>query len=128
MLYIRRDDVRGPARRGLRLVLATDTRPLPELTAFVWGDGQGTDLLIADGMYGDEEQRPARWEAQHMTFAEAATLARDGAARRLWLTHFSPTLADPNAYLDRAKAIFPESIVGYDGLTATLRFDREDGA
>ena len=30
-----------------------------------------------------------------MTFAEAATLARDGGARRLWLTHFGPLLVSP---------------------------------
>ena len=118
-------DVLGPPRRGLRLVLATDTCPTPELTAFVRGDGEGVDLLVADGMYGDEEHKPARWESRHMTFAEAATLARDGAARRLWLTHFSPSVSDPSAYLDRATAIFPAATVGYDGLTTTLAFADE---
>ncbi len=116
------DEVRGPSRRGLRLVLATDTCSTPELTDFVRAGGDGTDLLIADGMYGDESQRPSRWQAQHMTFADAARLARDGAARRLWLTHFSPTLADPAACLDRATAIFPAAVAGYDGLTETLTF------
>ena len=117
------DDVRGPARRGLRLVLATDTRPTPELTAFLRADGAGTDLFICDGMYGDASEEPKRWEVQHMTFAEAATLARDGGARRLWLTHFSPALTDPAACRDRAASIFPHTTVGYDGLTGTLSFD-----
>lgn len=112
-------EVLGPPRRGLRLVLATDTRPVPNLPAFV----AGADLLIADAMYGDEESKPKRWEAQHLTFAEAATTARDGGARRLWLTHFSPALADPAAYLDRATAIFPATTLGHDGLKATLRFE-----
>lgn len=114
--------VLGPPRRGLRLVVATDTCSTPELTSFVRGTGEGVDLLIADAMYGDEENKPSRWEAQHMTFAEAATLARDGGARRLWLTHFSPSVADPAAYLDRATSIFPRTIAGHDGLTATLSF------
>jgi ribonuclease Z len=116
------EQVRGPARRGLRLALVTDTCLTPELIAFVGADGQGADLLIADGMYGDDAQKPTRWEAQHMTFAEAARLARDGAARRLWLTHFSPTLADPAAYLDRATALYPTATLGYDGLTDTFSF------
>lgn len=115
------DEVRGAARRGLRLVLATDTCPTPALTAFV--RAAGADLLIADGMYGDDENKPTRWQPQHMTFAEAAALARDGAARRLWLTHFSPTVADPAAYLDRATAIFPATTLGHDGLTTTLTFE-----
>lgn len=124
------DEVLGPPRRGLRLVLATDTRPTPALPAFVRGggapgEGNGADLFIADAMYGDEADKPKRWEAQHMTFAEAASIARDGGARRLWLTHFSPTLGDPPAYLDRATAIFPHATLGRDGLTTTLHFDEE---
>lgn len=117
-------EVLGPPRRGLRLVLATDTKPTPDLPAFVRGaDGAGADLFIADAMYGDEADKPKRWEAQHMTFAEAATIARDGGARQLWLTHFSPALTDPGAYLDRATAIFPNTTLGRDGLTTTLAFE-----
>jgi ribonuclease Z len=115
------DQVRGPARRGLRVVLATDTRPTSRLVDFVAAD-DGADLLIADAMYGDEADKPKRWEAQHMSFAEAATIARDGGARALLLTHFSPTVADPAAYLDRATAIFSATTVGRDGLQLTLRF------
>lgn len=123
-------DVLGPPRRGLRLVLATDTCPTPELPAFVLGDNppgddRGADLFIADAMYGDEKDKPTRWQAQHMTFAEAATIARAGGARRLWLTHFSPALSDPAAYLDRATAILPRTTLGHDGLTTTLAFDEE---
>lgn len=117
------EEVRGPERRGLRLVYITDTRPGPGLVELVRGDGSGTDLLISEGMYGDEEQKPARWESPHMTFAEAATLARDGGARRLWLTHYGPSLTDPAAYVDRATAIFPDTTLGRDGLTETLSFE-----
>jgi len=129
------DQVRGSARRGLRLVYATDTRPTSRLKAFLREGGvetkrmdgtgglDGADLFICDGTYGDEADKPARWEAQHMTFAEAATLARDGGARRLWLTHFGPALSDPPAYRDRAAMIFPATTVGRDGLTDTLVFD-----
>jgi len=116
------EEVRGPARRGLRLVLATDTRPTAELGAFLRDEGTGTDLFICDGMYGDASEAPTRWEIQHMTFAEAATLARDSGARQLWLTHFSPALSDPAARREQATAIFPNTIVGHDGLTETLAF------
>jgi ribonuclease Z len=73
-------------------------------------------------MYASEEDRPKRWESQHLTFAEAATIARDGCARRLWLTHFGPALNHPEQYQDRATAIFPPTVVGRDGLTETLTF------
>lgn len=116
-------EVRGADRRGLRLALVTDTRPTPRLTDLVRGDGEGTDLLICEGMYGDEEQKPARWESPHMTFAEAGALARDGGARRLWLTHYGPALSHPEEYLDRATRVFPDTELGEDGRSATLSFE-----
>ena len=108
------------------MVLVTDTTLTPSVVEFVRAEGEGADLLIAEGMYGSEEDKPIRWESLHMTFAEAATLARDGGARRLWLTHFGPSLEDPLAHLRRATAIFPTAILGYDGLTQTLNFDEEE--
>jgi ribonuclease Z len=57
-----------------------------------------------------------------MTFREAAKLARDAAAGQLWLTHFSPALEDPAAFAQNALDVFPESTVGYDGLTLGLPF------
>lgn len=115
-------EVLGPPRRGLRIVLATDTKPTEALVQFVAADG-GTDLLIADGMYGDEADKPKRWPAQHLSFAEAATIARDGGAKRLLLTHFGPALSDPTSYTDRATRIFPQTVVGTDGLKLTLKFE-----
>ncbi len=116
-------EVLGPNRRGLRLVLVTDTTLTPGAVEFVRAGGEGAELLIAEGMYGSEEDKPARWESLHMTFAEAASLARDGGARRLWLTHFGPSLSDPYAHLDRATAIFPAASLGRDGLTETFTFE-----
>ena len=119
------EEVLGPSRRGLRVVLVTDTAPTPNLVEFVRAGGEGADLLIAEGMYRSEEEKPVRWESLHMTFPEAATLARDGGARRLWLTHFGPSLEDPSAHLGRATAVFPMTVVGHDGLTETLKFEEK---
>ncbi len=118
-------EVLGPPRRGLRVVLVTDTVSTPSVVEFVRAGGEGADLLIAEGMYVSEEDKPARWESLHMTFSEAAALARDGGARRLWLTHFGPSLEDPATHLGSATAIFPATTLGYDGLTDTLRFEEE---
>ena len=120
---VRPEEVLGESRRGLRLALVTDTAPTRGLTEFVRAGGAGADLLISEGMYASEEDKPARWESLHMTFAEAAALARDGGARRLWLTHFGPSLADPSAQLGRARAVFPQAVAGHDGLTETLSFE-----
>ncbi len=117
------DDVLGPERSGVSLGYVTDTRPVPALPAFL----RGIDLLICEGTYGNPEDASKASQNRHMTFTEAATLARDSEAGQLWLTHFSPALTDPEAWRGEATAIFPETTIGYSGLTGTLQFqdDRE---
>ena len=61
-----------------------------------------------------------------MTFAEAAELARAAAAGALWLTHFSPAVADPLEYRENATRIFPNATIGFSGLTTTLSFAEGD--
>jgi len=112
------DDVLGPPRRGLAFGFVTDTRPLPAFPAFL----TGVDLLVCEGTYGDPADATKAVARKHMTFAEAATIARDADAGALWLTHFSPALSDPEAYRDQAIAIFPETTIGVSGLTTTLAF------
>ncbi len=117
------DDVLGPERCGVALGYVTDTRPVPALPAFL----RGIDLLICEGTYGNPEDASKAIQNRHMTFTEAATLARDSEAGQLWLTHFSPALTDPEAWRGEATAIFPATTIGYSGLTGTLQFqdDRE---
>ena len=117
------DAVLGPPRAGLKLAFVTDTRPTVPLPAFV----AGAQLLICEGMYGAAEDLPRALENRHMLFAEAAAIARDGNVETLWLTHFSPLLADPAAYLPAARAIFPNTHLGATGLTTTLRFPDNRG-
>jgi ribonuclease Z len=63
---------------------------------------------------------------QHLHLAEAIALARDSGARRVWLTHFSQSIADPGAYAAEARAACPAIEIGHDGLTAHLTFDEEE--
>jgi ribonuclease Z len=62
---------------------------------------------------------------RHMTFREAAMLASDAGAKRLWITHFSPALEDPAAHAVVATTIFPATTIGFDGLTMSLAFTDE---
>jgi ribonuclease Z len=100
----------------------TDTRPLDIHRELM----RDVDLLICEGTYGDPADAPKAVEWGHMTFAEAATLARDAGANRLWLTHFSPGLKEPEIWRPEATALFPETTVGYGGLTASLSFADEE--
>ena len=61
-----------------------------------------------------------------MLFSEAARLAADaGGVRELWLTHYSPSLPNPKAFREVARAIFPNTFTPRDGWTKTLIFDEE---
>lgn len=112
------DMVLGEERRGLKVSYCTDSRPIEELKEFV----SGSDLFICEGMYGDDESLPKALENRHMLFSEAATLAKAGEVKELWLTHFSPSLSVPENYLENAKNIFENTILGEDRLTKTLIF------
>lgn len=111
------DMVLGESRRGIDVCYVTDTRPTETIAEAV----RDCDLLICEGMFADDKAERAR-KSRHMTAGEAAKIARDSGAHRLWLTHYSPSMPDPAQCLAEAKEIFPETEAGYDGKTETLRF------
>jgi ribonuclease Z len=116
--HIRPGEVLGPPRKGLSIGLVTDTRPTQALIDLV----KAVDLLMCEGMYGSDDDLPRAQERKHMTFREAATLARDAGVGQLVLTHFSPSLSEPAAYASAAQAVFPSTIVGHDHLSLELSF------
>ncbi len=111
-------DVLGPPRPGVALGLVTDTRPTERIEELV----RGVDLLISEAMYGDAGQLIRAEKRKHMTFAEAAGLARRAGVRRLVLSHFSPSLTEPDLFLEEATREFPETVVGHDHLQLSLQF------
>ncbi len=115
---VRPDEVLGPPRPGVALGLVTDTRPTERIEELV----RGVDVLVSEAMYGDAGQLARAEERKHMTFAEAAGLARRAGAGRLVLSHFSPSLTDPDAYLEEATREFPKTVVGHDHLQLSLQF------
>ncbi|MCD7734655.1 MAG: ribonuclease Z [Clostridiales bacterium] len=115
------DMVLGPARQGIRLVYATDTRPARAL----YQAAADADLLICEGMYGEAEKLPKARETCHMMFQEAAKTAKRAGAKELWLTHFSPSLNHPEDCLSAATDLFPAASLGYSGRRTTIRFPGE---
>lgn len=112
------EDVLGPPRAGLAVGLVTDTRPTPAIAELV----SGVDLLISEGTFGADDDYLRAVERKHMTFREAATLARDVGAKQLVLTHFSPALPRPEEFSQNAIDVFPNTIVGRDHLSLKLRY------
>jgi ribonuclease Z len=112
------NEVLGPPRPGVSIGLVTDTRPTLQIARLV----AHVDLLVSEAMYGSDDDQPRAVERGHMTFREAATLARDAGAKLLVLTHFSPSVVEPEAYAASAHAVFGNTIVGRDRLTLSLQF------
>ncbi|MFN8590756.1 MAG: ribonuclease Z [Thermomicrobiales bacterium] len=113
--------VLGPPRRGLAFAVITDTRPTGDFVNLA----RGVDLLVCEGTYGSDDDRPKAVRNQHMTFREAATIAREAGARELWLTHFSPALTAPESFAGNATEVFPATTIGRAGLAISLEFDDE---
>ena len=111
--------VLGEARKGLKVTYCTDTRP----TEGIVRHAENADLFICEGMYGEPDKLPKAKENKHMTFYEAAELARRAGVRRLWLTHYSPSLNRPDEFLPAARKIFGETETCRDGKTIELVFD-----
>ncbi len=114
--------VLGEARRGLKVTYCTDTRP----TEGIVRHAAGADLFICEGMYGEPDKKAKAKENKHMTFYEAAELAKRAEVSRLWLTHYSPSLNRPEEYLPAVRKIFSRAETCKDGKTIELVFEDEE--
>ena len=113
------DMVLGEARKGIKLTYCTDTRP----TESIVRNAEGADLFICEGMYGEPDKQEKAKEYKHMTFYEAAHLAKKARASKLWLTHYSPSLVRAEDFMKAVKKIFPYAEAGKDGKSIELMFD-----
>lgn len=115
------DMVLGAPRKGIKLTYCTDTRP----TKSIVENAANSDLFICEGMYGEKDKGAKAVEYKHMTFYEAANLAKEAKVKEMWLTHYSPSLTRPEEYMDDVRAIFPCAKAGKDGMSVELDFPEE---
>ena len=115
------DMVLGAPRKGIKVTYCTDTRP----TESIVRNAADADLFICEGMYGEPEKKQKAKEYKHMTFYEAAELARKAGVNEMWLTHYSPSLIRPEEYLQAVRKIFPNTIAAKDGRSVDLLFEEE---
>ena len=95
--------VLGPPRKGIKLTYCTDTRPTESIA--------------------EKEKLAKAKQYKHMTFYEAAHLAKDAGVKEMWLTHFSPSLVRGEDYMDAVRKIYPNAYLGKDGKSVTLDFE-----
>ena len=116
------DMVLGPERKGLKVTYTTDTRP----TQSILDHAKGSDLLICEGMYGEEEKHSNALAYKHMMMSEAAKIGAETEVPEMWLTHYSPSMNRPESYIKELKKIFPAIKAGKDGMEKVFKFDDED--
>lgn len=105
------EQVLDAQRPPFRFCYCTDTLPIPEIADFA----RGSDLFIAEGLYGDDAMRSKVTEKRHSLFSDSARLAKEAGVSRLWLTHYSPALKDPSSEIESALAYFEQSFAAKDG-------------
>lgn len=115
------DMVLGKPRKGIKLTYCTDTRP----TQGIVKNAKDSDLFICEGMYGERDKEKKAVEHKHMTFYEAAQMAKEANVNEMWLTHYSPSLVHPMDYKEEVCKIFPNTIIAKDRRTTTLLFQEE---
>ena len=113
------DMVLGAERKGLKVTYCTDSRP----TDFIVENAKGADLFICEGMYAEADKIEKAKEHKHMTFSEAATMAKDANVKELWLTHYSPSLTRPKDFEKEATSIFANTVISKDGQTTDIMFE-----
>ena len=115
------DMVLGQPRKGIKLTYCTDSRPTREIV----DNAREADLFICEGMYGEPDKEKKAKEYKHMTFYEAAAMAKEANVRELWLTHYSPSLVRPQDYTKQVQEIFSNTVVPKDRWMTTLLFEEE---
>ncbi len=111
--------------QGKSIVIATDTE------GYIGGDQklirftQQADVLVHDSEYDEHEyadEQPVRQGWGHSTWRMATEVAIQAQVRQLVLTHHSPRHDD--AYLEKmlqkAQAVFPNTLLAQEGQTLTL--------
>lgn len=116
-----KDMVMGPDRKGIKLTYCTDTRP----TESIVKNAKDADLFICEGMYGELDKQEKAKAYKHMTFYEAADMAKRAGVKEMWLTHYSPSLIRPEEYMHAVRKIFPAARAGKDGMSVDLLFEDE---
>ena len=111
--------VLGETRKGIKVTYTTDTRP----TDSIRRNAKDADLFICEGMYGERGDINNAVKYKHMTFEEAAGLAKDAAVKELWLTHYSPAIMHPEIFMDDVRKIFANAYAAKDRRSMELNFE-----
>lgn len=108
---VKSNEVVGPNRSGRKFSFVTDTLYSPDISKQV----MGSDLLICEGMF-EKALKLDALEKKHMMAVEAARIAKDANAKRLYMIHYSPRYTDRELDILKREAaqIFPDAKLSRD--------------
>lgn len=110
------DMVTDDARAPIKITYMTDTVAFDEMAEFA----KDSDLLVCEGMYGEDDMIDKAREKGHMVFSQSADIAARSGSKELWLTHYSPSLPNPKAYEKQVRSQFGNTVISKDGQKKSL--------
>lgn len=110
------DMVTDETRAPIKITYMTDTVAFDAMSEFA----KDSDLLVCEGMYGDDDMLDKVREKGHMVFSQSAEIANRSGSKELWLTHYSPAMPDPKIYEKQIKVQFANTVISKDGQKKSL--------
>ena len=104
-----------PAEQPKRYAFCSDTAFHPEIVPYV----EGVDLLYHEATFAEQDLARAK-ETFHSTARQAATIAREAGVKRLVIGHYSARYENTAFLLDEAREVFPETILGNEGMVLSV--------
>lgn len=104
-----------PADPPKRYAYCSDTSYVPEIIPLI----EGIDCLYHEATFMDADMPRAK-QTFHSTAKEAAKLALEAQVKQLVLGHYSARYDDVTPLLDEARSIFPQTILGEEGMVLPL--------
>jgi ribonuclease Z len=101
--------VLGPARKGRKIVISGDTKPIDEMIDF----SKDADILIHEATF-DSELKEISGEYGHSTAFQAAEIAKKADVEKLFLVHISPRYLENKLLENEARKVFKNSFVPND--------------
>jgi len=103
------DMVLGPARKGRKIVISGDTKPIDEMINF----SKDADILVHEATF-DSELKGISGEYGHSTAFQAAEIAKKADVEKLFLVHISPRYLENKLLENEARKVFKNSFVPND--------------
>ena len=99
----------GPPRKGRKIVISGDTKPVESMTEF----SKDADALIHEATFASEHVDVAG-DYGHTTAGQAAEIAKEAGVEKLFLTHISPRYLNGKDLEKEARQVFKNSIIPKD--------------